>query len=72
MEGKAFRVGHLGSLHEDDVDAMLASLTDGLTALSRRVGVRLQQEPSRSLRLRLQRPTLASPATVRAPGTTAA
>jgi aspartate aminotransferase-like enzyme len=52
MEGKVFRVGHLGSLHEDDVDAMLASLTDGLTALSRRVGVHPNQEPSRHWRQR--------------------
>jgi aspartate aminotransferase-like enzyme len=52
MEGKVFRVGHLGSLHEDDVDAMLASLTDGLTALSRRVGVHPKQEPSRHWRQR--------------------
>jgi aspartate aminotransferase-like enzyme len=75
MEGKAFRVGHLGSLHEDDVDAMLSSLTDGLTAFSRRAGVHLKQEPSRhrrSLRLGLQAAALASPATVREPGTTAA
>ena len=52
MEGKVFRVGHLGSLHEDDVDAMLASLTDGLTASSGRVGVHPNQEPSRHWRQR--------------------
>jgi aspartate aminotransferase-like enzyme len=75
MEGKAFRVGHLGSIHEDDVDAMLASLTAGLTAFSRRVGVHLQREPSRhrrSLRLGMQAAALASPATIRAQGITAA
>jgi alanine-glyoxylate transaminase/serine-glyoxylate transaminase/serine-pyruvate transaminase len=75
MEGNAFRVGHLGSLHEDDVDAMLASLTDGLTAFSHRAGVRLKQEPSRprrSLRFGPQAAALTSPATVRVPGTAAA
>ena len=31
MEGKAFRIGHLGAVRAEDIDALLASLDEALT-----------------------------------------